>query len=184
VRSRQIVFALIAGSVLVAGGVTLAQAQQSPTPGPSTSAPGTSALLDDVARRVGVSRSALDAALRDQALPDVAWGEENGFLTAAQASALRDRINAGARGRNGRFGDRGLFVLGPLELGHGFFEGRWEEPSLLTAAAGYLGRSETELQNDLASGKTLATSRGSAARRWPGWSRRCGTPGRPPWTEP
>ncbi len=121
------------------------------------------AFLDDVAKRLNVSpqelTNALKGAFDDQLQAAVAAGK----LTQAQANAIKQRIQQ--RG-GASFGFGGLqrfgagkvipFPGGPLPGAHG---GR------LSAAAKYLGLSESQLANQLASGKSLAqiaSSRGKS----------------------
>jgi ribosomal protein S20 len=107
------------------------------------------AVIDDAAKQLGISpdklSSALENALKSRVDAAVAAGE----LTKDEGDALKARIDAGGA----------PFVLGGLGLrgafGHGPFGGG---PFMrgFSAAAGYLGLSESELRTQLASGKTLA----------------------------
>jgi hypothetical protein len=100
------------------------------------------AILDDAAKQLGVSSTALDNALKkafaDQIDADVAAGR----LTQAQAEALKARIQSGQAPRF--FGGQG----GPFRHAGGFGN--------LAAAASYLGLTTAQLQTELTGGKTLA----------------------------
>src|SRR5438034_2186638 len=108
----------------------------------STAAPGKDAILDDVAKRLGIERSRLDSALQQIGLDEVDWAVEAGFLSKDQGDLLKQRIKAG----DGRFGHGFAHVgLGGHLFGaNGFL-----------AAAQYLGLSAVELENALDT-KTLA----------------------------
>jgi hypothetical protein len=165
-RSRNAIAILVAGALLIGAGVALAQSQSpSPSPSPTTRQPtapslGRDAFLDDVARRLGIRRSRLDAALKAMALAEVKWAEDNGFLSKDRADALRERINSGRIKGTGRFGLHGAFGLGAgvkgAGLRGGFLKGRFRGGfGLLTAAADYLGLREKDLLDALHS-RTLA----------------------------
>ena len=108
----------------------------------STIAPGKGALLDDVAKRLGIERSKLDSALQQIALDEIDWAVDAGFLSKDQGDLLKQRIKAG----DGRFGHGfGHFLPGGHLFGANSF----------LAAAQYLGLSAVELENALDT-KTLA----------------------------
>jgi hypothetical protein len=161
-RSRNAIAILVATAVLIGAGVALAQSQSpspSPTPRQEKSVSlGRDAFLDDVARRLGIQRARLAAALKAMALADVKWAEDNGFITKARADVLRERINSGTGKGLGRFGLHGR--LGPglkgLGLRGGLLKGRFNRGfGLLEAAADYLGLPEEDLLDALRS-RTLA----------------------------
>ena len=126
--------------------------------------------LDDAARRLGVSRSKLDAALEATALADVAFAEDNGLISKTEANLARRAIRSGdVPAFAGHFGfgfglagfpmagpaPWGPPLLGPSPLARGFpgpFVRR-EDP--LADAARYLGLSPARLMAELRS-KTLA----------------------------
>jgi hypothetical protein len=161
-RSRNAIALAIAVLVLIGAGVALAQSQ---SPSQSTSSKqgksrvlGRSAFLDDVARRLGIQRSTLDAALKAIALADVKWAEDNDFITKTQADLIRERINSGEVRGLGRFGLHGPlgFGLGGFGRHGGWFKGHVGRGfALLSAASNYLGLSEGNLLDALRS-KTLA----------------------------
>ncbi len=161
-RSRNAIALGLAALILIGAGVALAQSQ-SPSPSPSSQqgksrALGRNAFLDDVARRLGIQRSKLDAALEAMALADVKRAEDNGFITSSQADRIRERINTGDAKGLGGFGLHGPLGLGLGGFGHhgGFLKGHLGRGTgLLTAAANYLGISEANLMEALRS-KTLA----------------------------
>lgn len=146
----------------VGAGVAIAQSGRSAAPSPSLSTSGSrttsrDAYVNDVANRAGVDRSSLDAALRAQALDNVTWVEDNGFITKTEADDIRSAIKAGDSGPRGPFGFRGPY--GPGFVGfplHGLFDGGFHhESDDLTAAASYLGLTTRQLADALAT-KTLA----------------------------
>lgn len=166
-RSRNAIALVIAALILIGAGVALAQSQ-SPSPTPSSEHPAPSsrqgrhgvleknAFLDDVARRLGVPRSRVDAALKGMALAEVKWAEDNGFITKDEADRIRERINRRDAKGPGRFGLHGPLGLKGLGGHVDFVKGRLGRgPGLLRAAANYLGLTQGDLRNVLRS-KTLA----------------------------
>jgi hypothetical protein len=120
------------GLVLLGGaGGALAATQISGGSGPQ-------AYLDDVAKHLSVSPSALTAAIKAADIDRIDAAVAAGRLTQAQADALKQRIQQSdgvpffGHRFGGRFGGRGA------------------------AAAQYLGISEATLRSDLQSGKSLA----------------------------
>jgi hypothetical protein len=122
------------------------------------------AFLNDVAKRLGVSPAQLSSALKgaydDQLQAAVAAGK----LTQAQANAIKQRARDKGIPPFGGFG-----LLGPPGSGGKPFAGPGQRPLAfgrsLKAAATYLGLTESQLAQDLSSGKTLAqiaTSRGKS----------------------
>src|SRR6266542_1259006 len=170
VRPRRTIALAVSALVLVGGGagagVALARTQKSASSTTAsqqsqTASTGRIAFLDDVAKRLGIQRSKLDAALKAIALDGVKWAQENGFITKTEADMIRQRIesgDSGDTGDRGRFGLHGRFGfgLGGFPLGSGIFNGRFDGGSdVLTAAANYLGLSANDLAETLRS-KTLA----------------------------
>jgi hypothetical protein len=171
-------------SLLLVGagaGAALARTQSSASPSSTgTAAAGTAAaseaaswrnrFLDDLARRLGISRSRLDAALESTALADVAFAEHNGLISKTEANLARRAIRSGVgpavQGHLGfGVGLGGFPMPGPLPVGGPFlnpsplargFPGpfvRREDP--LADAAPYLGLTPARLMADLRS-ETLA----------------------------
>jgi hypothetical protein len=108
------------------------------------------AFLDDVAKRLNVSRAQLDAAIKGAAEARIDAAVAAGRLTKEQGEAAKKRLAAGvpllAPGPlGGRPGHRGK--LG----GRGFGLGRGAN-----GAAEYLGLTEAQLREQLRSGKSLA----------------------------
>jgi hypothetical protein len=101
------------------------------------------AFLNDVAKRLQVTPAQLSGALKGAALDQLNAAVAAGRLTQAQANAIRQHLQQG--GALPRFGFGFGFAHGP-----GFGGGQ------LSAAASYLGLSETQLMNQVESGKTLA----------------------------
>ena len=101
------------------------------------------AYIDDVAKRLNVSPSALIAATRAARSDQINAAVAAGRITQSQAEALKQRARqgygipfVGQRFRGGRLGGRGV-------------------------AAKYLGMPKTTLRSELASGKSLAQIAGS-----------------------
>jgi hypothetical protein len=121
--------------------------------------------LDDVAKRLNVTPAQLNSALKGAALDQLAAAVKAGKLTQAQADQLKQRIQQGAvpgPGVPGPFlGAPRAFLRpglgpggpGPLALGGGMLFGP-NGPA--TAAAKYLGLTDAQLRQQLASGKSLA----------------------------
>jgi hypothetical protein len=102
------------------------------------------AVVNDAADQLGVQPSALTAALKEALKNRVDAAVDDGRLTEAQGTAMKERIDAGE-----------LPLLG---VGRGFdrggrHHGHGEE---LQVAASYLGVTQTALRASLADGKTLA----------------------------
>lgn len=110
------------------------------------------AFLDDVAKRLQVSRDQLDSALKGAASDRVDAAVAAGRLTKAQGDAIKRRIQQGAGAFRGVpfFGHRG-----PGHAGPGFRLGFGRRKSL-DAAATYLGLTDAQLRQRIRSGKSLA----------------------------
>jgi hypothetical protein len=128
--TRKLVIAAIAIAVLGGGAAAVAAATQSSSPH--------QAYLDDVAKRLGVSPSALASAVRGASVDRIQSAVAEGRLSQAQASVLEARVREGK---------------GPL-FGHRFRSGLRE--GLETAAAKYLGIGASVLRGDRRGGKSLA----------------------------
>jgi hypothetical protein len=125
----------VAGALAVAGGGAAIAATQNDS-GDSQ------AVIDDVAKQLGVTPSALSGALKAALKNRVDAAVAAGRLTKAEGDALKARIDAG---------DLPL-VLGGFGLHHGG-PGHYLE---LDAAADFLGLTESQLRDELSGGKTLA----------------------------
>ncbi|MDQ1696243.1 MAG: hypothetical protein QOJ03_1596 [Frankiaceae bacterium] len=141
------VAAIGATLLVVAGGAGAALAATSNGGSPSD-------FLDSVAKHLGVSRQKLDDATKAAALDQVDAQLAAGKLTQAQADALKKRIEAGdvpplgglgSRGPGGPGGPRGPRGLFRAGVGDG-----------LTAAARYLGLTQSALRTKLRAGQSLA----------------------------
>jgi hypothetical protein len=97
------------------------------------------AIVNDAAKQLGVTPSALTAALKKALENRIDAAVADGRLTKEQGDELKQRIESG---------DLPLF-FGPRGGLHEHFGG-------LDAAASYLGLTEAELETQLESGKTLA----------------------------
>lgn len=107
--------------------------------------------LDDLAKRIGVERSKLDDALREQSLAEVDWARSAGFLSQEEADDLKEAIeDGGGRHFGFGFGKAGGFAFG---LGFGKIGGVGAAEH--AAAAQLLGLTVTQLGNELEE-KTLA----------------------------
>jgi hypothetical protein len=134
--SRKAKIAVGAAAVLAAagGGVAVA-ASQAGSPSEESKA-----VIDDAAKRLGISSSKLSDALKTALSDRVDAAVAAGRLTKAEGDALKQRITSDD-----------FPLLGGLRrgFGHGLF-GRSE------AAAGYVGITEAQLRTELEGGKSLA----------------------------
>ena len=125
----------VAGALAVAGGgVGIAATHDSNDE--------SKAIIDDAAKQLGISPSALSDALKTALKHRIDAAVAAGRLTKEQGEALKARIDAG--GLPFRFG------------GFGFHHGPFGHFLQLDAAASYLGLTETQLRDELGKGKTLA----------------------------
>lgn len=106
------------------------------------------AVIDDAASQLGVAPDALSGALKNALKNRIDAAVDAGQLTEAQASELKQRIDADAFPLIGRGGFRG-----PGFEGHGF--GHAGHGEVMAAAASFLGLTEVELREQLAD-QTLA----------------------------
>jgi hypothetical protein len=130
--NRKLALAMVA--VLLLGGAAAAVAA---TGGTKHVSPARQAYLDDVAKHLGISPSALTAAMKAAAVERVQSALAAGRLTAAQAKALEARIQQSAAAP----------FLGPRPGG-----GRGR----MSVAARYLGLSAATLRSDRRAGRSLA----------------------------
>ena len=117
------------------GGVALAASDSSPSQE-------NKAILDSVAKQLGISSSKVSDALKNALGERVDAAVAAGRLSKEQGDALKDRIDSGEFPLFG-----GMHGRGP---GHFGFIGK------LDAAADYLGLTEAQLRTQLESGKSLA----------------------------
>ena len=143
-------------AVLAGTGGAYAATQSGPTTAkPPNLANEQKAFLDDLAQRLGVTRDKLDEALKGAASDRIDAAVAAGRLTKEQGDAAKKALQ-NATGLP-LFGlGRGLHALGPngpglLRPGFGFGPGK-----SLSAAATFLGLSDTELRTQLQAGKSLA----------------------------
>ena len=147
-------------AVLAGSGGAYAAAAGTPqvTQKPADHAAEQKAFLDDVAKRLNVTRDQLDAAVKGAAEARIDAAVAAGTLTKAQGEAAKKRIAAGGPGLlggphilGGKPGPRPVGPGGP-GLGHrGFGFGFGFE-----GAADYLGLTQAQLREQLQDGKSLA----------------------------
>jgi urease accessory protein UreF len=107
------------------------------------------AILDNAAKRLGVTPQKLADALQGAALDQIDAAVAAGRLTKEQGDALKQRIQSG----NGLGGALGVpFFFGPH--GHARLAGGFL--ATLDSVASYLGLTTAQLRDQLQSGKTLA----------------------------
>jgi hypothetical protein len=145
-----------AGLAVLAGGGGAYAAGTSPTIAakPADHAAEQKAFLDDVAKRLNVTRDQLDAAVKGAAEARIDAAVAAGRLTKEQGDEAKKRLAAGGVPLLGGPGLGGGPRGGGPGFGHGgrgLFGGFG-----LDAAATYLGLSEDALRTQMESGKTLA----------------------------
>ena len=152
---RNLVIGLAALVVAAFAGGAYAATQSS---GPSTR----QAFLNDVAKRLHVTPQQLSTALNGAAVDQLQAEVKAGRLTQAQANALEQRLKNGGRTpllplTPGLAAPR-PFPAAPGSPGRGFGAGPLGFPGVfgLGAAGSYLGLSNTQLFQQLQSGKSLA----------------------------
>ena len=121
---------------VIGGGAAVAASQLSPTEE-------SDAIVQDAAEQLGVSAAKLDAALKQALENRVDAAVAAGTLTQAQATELKQRIEAG---------DVPLLGIGPGAGHRGGHHGFVD----FAAAADYLGITEAKLRASLENGDTLA----------------------------
>ena len=114
------------------------------------------AFLNDVAKRLNVSPSQLDSAVKGALTDRLNAAVKAGLLTQAQANRIEHRIQRGSVPFFG--GGPGPFGHGPGGPGFGHARGG------LGAASRYLGLSDSQLLSDLRSGKSLAQIAGDQGK--------------------
>jgi hypothetical protein len=137
---RKLIVIGVAAAAVAAGGAAFAAT------GFGTPRQESQAVIEGAAKELGIDPTKLSDALKKALEARVDAAVAAGTLTKAQGDALKARIESGeypliAGPGLGRHGGPGFGMHG---FGH------------LAAAAAYLGLSETELQTQLAAGKTLA----------------------------
>jgi AraC-like DNA-binding protein len=134
---RKLMLGVAALVAAAGGGVAIAASDSSPSQE-------NQAVLDSVAKQLGISSSELSDALKRALGERVDAAVAAGRLSKEDADALKDRINFGAFPLFGR----GLHRHG-FGHHHGFI-------GKLDAAADYLGLTDAQLRTQLHSGKSLA----------------------------
>jgi len=136
--SRKSKYAVGAAALLIAagGGAAAVAATQDSSPSDESKA-----IINDAAGQLGISPDKLSNALKKALMDRVDAAVAAGRITRAEGDALKARIQA----------DNFPIIGGPHRgFGHFGFFGR------LDAAASYLGLTDAQLDNELASGKSLA----------------------------
>jgi hypothetical protein len=153
---RKLVIAATGVAVLAGTGGAYAATQSGPT---TAKAPDLGAeqkaFLDDVAKRLNVTRDKLDEAIKGAASDRIDAAVAAGKLTKEQGDAAKKRLESASglpllglgAGRGPHPGGPG----GPGRLGFGFGPGM-----SLSAAAKFLGLSDADLRTQLRDGKSLA----------------------------
>jgi hypothetical protein len=144
-------------AVLAGGGGAYAAGTTSTSPGrivvkPADLAAEQKAFLDDVAKRLNVTRDQLDAAVKGAAEARIDAAVAAGKLTKAQGDEAKKRLAAGAGPMLGLGGVPGFGHGGPGGPGGPGHLGGFG----FDAAATYLGLSEDALRTQLQAGKSLA----------------------------
>ena len=137
---------LVAGAAVFGGSaVAIAASESSSNP--------RQALIDDAAKRLGVSSNALDAALRSAAVDQLEAAVKAGRLTQAQADEIKKRIQSGQSPPMGMAPGLGDHFGGPWD---GPGDRGDHDSAVMAAAAKYLGITEETLHNQLMAGTSLA----------------------------
>jgi hypothetical protein len=134
-RKRKLIFGVAALLAAAGGGVAIAASDSSPSAE-------NQAVLDSVAKQLGISSTKLSDALKQALGERVDAAVAAGRLTKEEGAALKARINSDDFPLFGGFHGRGF--------GHVGFLGK------LDAAADYLGLTEAQLRTQLERGKSLA----------------------------
>jgi uncharacterized protein YidB (DUF937 family) len=132
---RKLLLGVAALVAAAGGGVAIAASDSSPSQD-------NQAILDSVAKQLGISSSKLSDALKKALGERVDAAVAAGRLSKEEGEALKDRINSNGFPLFGGVHGRGF--------GHFGFIGK------LDAAADYLGLTEAQLRTQLESGKSLA----------------------------
>jgi hypothetical protein len=157
---RKLAIAATGVAVLAGTGGAYAATQSGPTTAKAPD-PGAEqkAFLDDIAKRLNVTRDKLDAAIKGAAADRIDAAVAAGKLTKEQGDAVKKRIESanglslGALG----LGRGGPHPGGPGGPGLGLRPGFGFGPGMsLSAAAKFLGLSDADLRTQLRDGKSLA----------------------------
>jgi hypothetical protein len=138
----------VVGIAALGGGGAAVAASQGSSGSPQAQ---TSAIATDAAGQLGVSTTALTAAIKKAMVDQIEAQVTAGTITKAQATAMEARLAQA---------DAPLFALGGSgDHGHGRGGpgGLGDRGTSLDAAATYIGVTATQLQTQLAAGKSLAT---------------------------
>jgi len=138
---RRIVATGVAALAVVGGGAAVAATKTLGTPQEESKA-----VVDDAAKQLGIDSSKLSAALKKALENRVDAAVAAGQMTNAEGDALKARIEA----------EEYPLLAGPGFGRHGHGGPGGPGGGHVDAAAAYLGLSATELQTQLAAGKTLA----------------------------
>jgi transposase-like protein len=133
-RKRKLIFGLAALLAAAGGGVAIAASDSSPSEE-------NQAIIDDAAKKLGISPSKLSDALKQALAGRIDAAVAAGRLTKAEGDALKRRVNSDA-----------FPLFGGLHRGFGHFDFFGS----LDAAANYLGVTRAQLRSELEGGKTLA----------------------------
>jgi uncharacterized protein YidB (DUF937 family) len=136
---RKLIVGGVAALAVVGGGAALAATQLD---SPSARS---QAIINDAASQLGIQPDTLSNALKKAIEDQVDAAVKAGQLTQAQADAIKSRIESG-----------NYPIFGGPGFGFGFRHGFGFFGDKLATAASYLGISESQLESDLQSGKTLA----------------------------
>jgi hypothetical protein len=152
-------FAVLAGS----GGAYAAAQSSTPTPAPAPARPKVDraaeqkAFLDDVAKRLNVTRDQLDVAIKGAAGARIDAAVAAGTITKEQGDAAKKALASGGLAGLGPFLGRGGGPGGgPGRPGGPGGPGFGHGIGALKGAADYLGLSEEKLHEQLRAGKSLA----------------------------
>jgi hypothetical protein len=137
--SKRTIAGVVAGVAVLAGsGAALAHGGPGMPFGLGGGGNNQTALLNDVAKNLNVSNTALRKAVKDALKARVDQQVKDGLLTKAQGDDIKARIDSGA-----------VHVgVGPAGLGGGL--------GAIEAASSYLGLTAAEIRTQLAAGKSLA----------------------------
>ncbi len=143
----KLVGASLAALAVAGGGVAIAATK------PWSPRAESQAVINDAAKQLGVTPTQLSNALKRALKNRVDDAVAAGLLTKAQGDALKKRIDSSSSDLPLRFG---LSRFAPRANGFDFKFGLAAPFARFEAASSYLGLSESELQAQLAEGKTLA----------------------------